>query len=73
MNDPKFPVATIYDLDSAVKYHRLMTEFKGGNAVFTFPPQPFKCGGAPQKITYLSEAHWRKSGVREKTNISYFT
>ena len=49
-----------------------MKSFKGGKTVFTFPPQPFKCGGAPQKIAYLSEAYWRKSGVRENTTMNYY-
>ncbi len=46
--------------------------FKGGNAVFTQPNTPIKCGGAPQKIMYLAEDHFRRSGVRERANIMFF-
>ena len=46
--------------------------FKGGNAIFTCPKFPIKCGGAPQKILYLSEDTWRKNGVREHSKLRYY-
>lgn len=45
--------------------------FKGGNAIFTQPGTSIKCGGAPQKICYLAEYYFRKSGVREKSTIAF--
>ncbi len=45
--------------------------FKGGNAIFTQPGTSIKCGGAPQKICYLAEHYFRKSGVREKSTIAF--
>lgn len=48
-----------------------MSTFKGGNAIFTQPNTPIKCGGAPQKICYLAEHSFRKSGVREKSSITF--
>lgn len=45
--------------------------FRGGTAIFTQPPPPFKCGGAPQKIMYLADDYFRQSGVRDKTRIIY--
>jgi len=51
----------------------VLKNFKGGNAVFTQPTTPIKCGGAPQKIMYLAEEYFRKSGVRDKTNVVYAT
>ncbi len=51
----------------------VLKNFKGGNAVFTQPTTPIKCGGAPQKIMYLAEEHFRKIGVRDKTNVVYAT
>ncbi len=45
--------------------------FKGGNAIFTQPNTPIKCGGAPQKICYLAEHYFRKSGVRDKSSITF--
>jgi sulfide:quinone oxidoreductase len=35
------------------------------------PPPPIKCAGAPQKIMYLADDYWRRSGVRDKTKIVY--
>ncbi|MBK9401790.1 MAG: NAD(P)/FAD-dependent oxidoreductase [Bacteroidetes bacterium] len=49
----------------------VLKNFKGGNAVFTQPSSPIKCGGAPQKIMYLAEEAFVKSGVRDKTNVIY--
>lgn len=50
-----------------------LQNFKGGTAVFTQPSPPIKCGGAPQKITYLADDYFRKSGVRDKTDIHFFS
>ena len=51
----------------------VLRNFKGGNAVFTQPNTPIKCGGAPQKIMYLAEHYFRKNGIREKTNVIFAT
>lgn len=51
----------------------VLQNFKGGNAIFTQPTTPIKCGGAPQKIMYLAEEHFRRSGVRNKTNVIFAT
>ncbi len=45
--------------------------FKGGNAIFNFPNTPIKCAGAPQKIMYLADDYFRKSGVRDRANVIY--
>lgn len=41
----------------------VLKNFKGGNAVFTQPTTPIKCGGAPQKIAYLAADYFRKNKV----------
>lgn len=51
----------------------VLQNFKGGNAVFTQPTTPIKCGGAPQKIMYLAEEYFRRSGVRDKANVVFAT
>lgn len=51
----------------------VLKNFKGGNAIFTQPTTLIKCGGAPQKIMYLAEEYFRKSGVRDKTNVVFAT
>ena len=45
--------------------------FRGGNAVFTQPSTPIKCAGAPQKIMYLAEDHFRRTGIRDKANVLF--
>ncbi len=51
----------------------VLQNFKGGNAVFTQPTTPIKCGGAPQKIMYMAEEYFRKRGIRDKTNVVFAT
>lgn len=55
------------------KTWKVIRSFKGGNAVFTQPSTPIKCGGAPQKIMYLAEEAFRKTGVRDKTKVIFAT
>jgi len=31
----------------AIKTRKMALQFKGGAAIFTQPPSPIKCGGAP--------------------------
>lgn len=45
--------------------------FQGGKALFTQPPLPIKCAGAPQKIAYLASDHWRKKGLLAKTQTEF--
>jgi len=52
---------------------KVLQSFKGGNALFTQPATAIKCGGAPQKIMYLADDYFRKSGVREKSEIIFAT
>lgn len=42
---------------------KTLKNFKGGTALFTMPTTPIKCGGAPQKIMYLADEHFRKTGT----------
>ncbi len=51
----------------------VLKKFKGGNAVFTQPSTPIKCGGAPQKIAYLAADYFRKHGLLDKTNVIFAT
>lgn len=43
-----------------------------GNALFTQPPMPIKCAGAPQKAMYLAADHFRKNGNLDKINVEFF-
>ncbi len=51
----------------------VLQNFKGGNAVFTQPTTPIKCGGAPQKIAYLAADYFRKKGILKNTNVVFAT
>ncbi|MCX2739028.1 NAD(P)/FAD-dependent oxidoreductase [Pontibacter anaerobius] len=55
------------------KTWNVLLNFKGGNAVFTQPTTPIKCGGAPQKIMYLADDYFRKTGVRDKSEVIFAT
>lgn len=51
----------------------LVQNLKSGKALFTQPPMPIKCAGAPQKALYLSADHWARQGVIRNIDISFFT
>ncbi|MDD5580936.1 MAG: FAD/NAD(P)-binding oxidoreductase [Methylobacter sp.] len=46
-------------------------QIKSGTALFTQPPMPIKCAGAPQKIMYLAADRFRKQGILDKFNIEF--
>ncbi|XP_074456741.1 sulfide:quinone oxidoreductase, mitochondrial isoform X2 [Larus michahellis] len=66
-------IGSNYSVHTVEKTWKALQDFKEGNAIFTFPNTPVKCAGAPQKIMYLSEAYWRKTGKRSKANIMFNT
>ncbi|MBQ0732870.1 NAD(P)/FAD-dependent oxidoreductase [Aquimarina celericrescens] len=51
----------------------VIKNFEGGNAVFTQPATPIKCGGAAQKTTYLASHYFKKRGLLDKTNVIFAT
>jgi sulfide:quinone oxidoreductase len=64
-------VCSNYAFESAPYTWETIRNFKGGNALFTFPATPIKCGGAPQKIMYLADDAFRKNKVRNQTNVMF--
>jgi len=44
---------------------------ESGTALFTQPPMPIKCAGAPQKIMYLAADRFRKKGILDKFTIEF--
>ena len=66
-------VCSNYSYDYVDQTWEFIRDFKGGTAVFTFPNTPVKCAGAPQKIMYLADEAFRRSGVRERTKIIYIS
>lgn len=65
-------ICSNYSFEYAPLTWRTIQNFKGGDALFTHPATPIKCGGAPQKIMYLADDAFRRQGVREKTKIQFF-
>ena len=66
-------LCSIYDYEQSGKTFEQLNAFTGGTALFTFPPMPIKCAGAPQKIMYLAEELFRMKGIREKSDVHYYS
>ena len=64
-------VTSNWSRDHVEKTWRLISGFGGGTALFTFPATPIKCPGAAQKIAYLADDAFRRSGVRDRSRIVY--
>lgn len=64
-------VCSNYSYEYVDKTWEFIRNFKGGNAIFTQPLPPIKCAGAPQKIMYLADDHFRKAGVRGKSHVIF--
>lgn len=65
-------VTSNYGFNLAPYTWELVKNFKGGDAIFTQPPMPIKCAGAPQKAMYLSCSHWESNGVLPKAKVQMF-
>ena len=66
-------VTSNYAYDTAPYTWELVQSLKQGRALFTQPPMPIKCAGAPQKAMYLSADHWRRAGVLGGIQIDFCT
>ena len=62
-------VSSNYRFDLAPRTWEFIRGLRGGTAVFTMPPGPIKCAGAPQKIAYLAADWWRSQGVLDRTRV----
>ncbi len=72
-------IASIYFADGATDTWTQMQKFiadaKSGKkvkAVFSDPDTPIKCGGAPKKIIYLTDARLREAGARENAELTLY-
>ncbi|MCC9609056.1 NAD(P)/FAD-dependent oxidoreductase [Blastopirellula sp. JC732] len=64
-------VCSNYSINTVGSTWKFIRELKEGTAIFTQPAGAVKCGGAPQKICYLAEDYFRRSGVRDKINVIF--
>ncbi|MCF5455312.1 pyridine nucleotide-disulfide oxidoreductase [Pseudomonas syringae] len=65
-------VTSNYRYDLAPYTWKLVQNLQQGRALFTQPPMPIKCAGAPQKAMYLSCDHWLKSGRLAQINTQFY-
>jgi sulfide:quinone oxidoreductase len=64
-------VTSNYRYDLAPYTWKLVSQWRGGRALFTQPPMPIKCAGAPQKAMYLSCDQWRRAGVLKDSTVEF--
>jgi sulfide:quinone oxidoreductase len=67
-------VTSNYSVDYAPYTFECIKAMKPGmTAVFTSPSTTLKCGGAPQKITYLAADYFRKHDLLGKVKVDFST
>jgi len=64
-------VTSNYAYELAPYTWELVSKLKEGKAVFTQPPMPIKCAGAPQKAMYLSCDQWRRDRVLNSIDVDF--
>lgn len=65
-------VTSNYRFDLAPYTWELVQSLRAGRAIFTQPPMPIKCAGAPQKALYLSADHWKRHGVLRDVEVAFY-
>lgn len=66
-------VTSNYSYDTAPYTWKLVPQVKEGRALFTQPPMPIKCAGAPQKAMYLSCHAWERRGLLKDIEVEFHT
>lgn len=64
-------VCSNYSVDTVEYTWESIQKIESGTALFTQPPMPIKCAGAPQKIMYLAADRFRKKGLADKINVEF--
>ena len=64
-------ICSNYSYDTVEYTWECIQNLKSGTAIFTQPSTPIKCGGAPQKIAYLAEDHFRRTGRRSQIEVMF--
>ncbi|KAM8710770.1 hypothetical protein ACLKA7_017406 [Drosophila subpalustris] len=70
---PNGKVCSIYSPKYVDRVFNCLRNIKEGNAIFSYPASSIKCAGAPQKIVYIAEHYFRRTGKRDKIDITYNT
>lgn len=64
-------VTSNYRFDLAPYTWKLVQGLQSGTALFTQPPMPIKCAGAPQKAMYLSCSEWLSKKRLNDIHVSF--
>lgn len=64
-------VTSNYTYETAPYTWELVRNLKQGVALFTQPPMPIKCAGAPQKAMYLSCHEWETNGRLANIDVAF--
>lgn len=64
-------VTSNYSFELAPYTQTLVERMNGGTAIFTQPPMPIKCAGAPQKAMYLSCDYWLRHDKLDSVNVEF--
>lgn len=62
-------VCSNYSYETAPYTWEVARGLQKGKAIFSQPPMPIKCPGAPQKAMYLSCSEWRRRGVLNEISV----
>ena len=66
-------VTSNYAYELAPYTWSLVENLKAGKALFTQPPMPIKCAGAPQKAMYLSCDYWLRNHNLDNVDVEFNT
>jgi sulfide:quinone oxidoreductase len=70
----KYNVTSNYSFNTASYTFECIQKMQPGmTAIFTSPSTALKCGGAPQKITYLAADYFRRNGLQGKVKVDFST
>lgn len=68
----KHNVTSNYHYEHATYTWELVQNLQSGRAVFTQPPMPIKCAGAPQKAMYLSCSYWERAHRLSDIDVQFY-
>jgi sulfide:quinone oxidoreductase len=60
------------EMQKAIEKAKNAKDGKKVQFLFTHPSTPIKCGGAPKKIMYLTNARLKEAGARENAELTFY-
>jgi len=62
-----------WELEPALQMRQALSRFQGGRLVIGVAGPPYRCPPGPYEATWLFEDYLREKGVRDNTQIDFFT